>query len=211
MNAEMLGFTYRFEEGTGARTLLMLHGTGADENDLIPLGRALDPDASLLSPRGKVLENGMLRFFRRHAEGVLDVDDLKARTYELAEFIDASAKEHNLDRDQIVAAGFSNGANIAASMLLLRPDALQAAILLHPMVPFEPDGPVDLSGMRVFIGAGRNDPLIEPASTERLAEILRSNGAEVELHWEVAGHQLTKGEVAAATEWLATLDLSLGS
>lgn len=202
MNAEMLGFNYRFEEGTGARTLLMLHGTGADENDLIPLGRALDREAPLLSPRGKVLENGMPRFFRRHAEGVLDIDDLKARTHELVEFIDTAAKEHDLDRSRIVAVGFSNGANIAASTLLLRPDALQAAILLHPMVPFEPDGPVDLIGMKVFIGAGRNDPLIEPASTERLAEILRSNSAEVTIEWAHAGHQLTQGEIAAATAWL---------
>ena len=202
MNSEMLGFNYRFEEGTGTRTLLMLHGTGADENDLIPLGRALDPEAPLLSPRGKVLENGMPRFFRRHAEGVLDVDDLKARTHELVEFIDTAAKEHALDRSQIIAVGFSNGANIAASTLLLRPDALHAAILLHPMVPFEPDGPVDLDGMRVFIGAGRNDPLIEPASTERLAEILRTNGADVTIEWSHAGHQLTQGEIAAASAWL---------
>ncbi|MPZ71175.1 MAG: hypothetical protein GEU71_16860 [Actinobacteria bacterium] len=202
MNSELLGFNYRFEEGTGTRTLLMLHGTGADENDLIPLGRALDPDAPLLSPRGKVLENGMPRFFRRHAEGVLDVDDLKARTHELVEFIDAAAKEHDLDRSQIVSVGFSNGANIAASTLLLRPDALQAAILLHPMVPFEPDGPVDLAGMRVFIGTGRNDPLIEPASTERLAEILKTSGAEVTIEWSHAGHQLTQGEIAAAAAWL---------
>lgn len=202
MTAEMLGFNYRFEEGSGARTLLLLHGTGADENDLIPLGRALDPNAHLLSPRGKVLENGMPRFFRRLAEGVLDVDDLKARTHELAGFIDSAAAEHNLDRSQIVAVGFSNGANIAASMLLLHPDALQAAILFRPMVPFEPDALVDLNGVSVFIGAGRSDPLIEPASTEHLAEILRSNDVDVELQWADAGHQLTQGEVTAAAEWL---------
>jgi phospholipase/carboxylesterase/glyoxalase family protein len=200
----MLGFHYRYEAGAeAARTLLLLHGTGADENDLIPLGRALDPEANRLSPRGKVLENGMPRFFRRIAEGVLDVEDLKARTHELVGFIDATAKEHGFDRSRVAAAGFSNGANIAASTLLLRPDVLRAAILFRPMIPFEPETKPDLQGVRVFIGAGRNDPLVDPEDAERLATILGDAGAEVELAWDTGGHGLQPHEVVTARDWLA--------
>lgn len=201
-----LGFEHRYEPGEGRRTLLLLHGTGADENDLIPLGRALDPDAHLLSPRGKVLENGMPRFFRRLAEGVFDVEDLKGRTHELAAFVTAAADEHGLDPAQVVAVGFSNGANIAASTLLLHPRLLHAAILLRPMVPFEPDDEPDLTGVNVFIGAGRHDPLIQPAATERLGEILVARGAVLDIVWSQAGHQLTAEEVQRAKDWLRSID-----
>src|SRR4026209_2924110 len=121
--------------GSSSRTLLLLHGTGGNERDLIPLGRELDPNASLLSPRGKILENGMPRFFRRLAEGVFDLEDLKARTHELADFVLAAAREYGFDAGRVFAAGYSNGANIAASSLLLRPGMLAGAVLLRPMVP----------------------------------------------------------------------------
>jgi len=196
------GFTHRFESGEGVRTLLLLHGTGADENDLLPLGRALDPSANLLSPRGQVLENGMPRFFRRFAEGVLDVEDLKARTDDLVAFVEESASRYELDAAKVVAVGFSNGANIAASTLLRHPAMLSAAVLFRPMVPYEPEEPPDLRDKPVFIGAGRSDPLIDPADPERLAAILDSGGARVELAWVPGGHQLDLREVNRARAWL---------
>src|SRR5262249_44741086 len=154
-------------ELAGSTTLLLLHGTGGDEEDLIPLGRALLPGAGLLSPRGKVLERGAPRFFRRLAEGVFDQEDLARRTAELASFIGAAVKSYELDPDGIVAVGFSNGANIAASLLLRRPGLLRAAVLLSPMVPFELATLPDLSGTAIFIGGGRRDPIATPAGTQR--------------------------------------------
>ncbi|HYN36319.1 MAG TPA: alpha/beta hydrolase [Actinomycetota bacterium] len=203
--SELLGFKYRFEPGEGDRTLLLLHGTGADENALIPLGRTLDPEANLLSPRGKVLENGSARFFRRFAEGVLDVEDLMKRTHELVDFIEAAAEQHEFDSSQVIAAGFSNGANIGASMLLLHPRFLSAAILLRPMMPFEPEDEPDLSGTNVFIASGRTDPLIDPKDPERLAQLLESFGADVALVWRQGGHQLELGEAESARSWFERL------
>lgn len=200
---DLAGFQYRFEEGPSDRTLLLLHGTGADENDLIPLGRALDATAGLLSPRGQVLEGGMPRFFRRLAEGVFDVDDLKTRTHGLVDFVDAAAKDMGFDRSKVVAAGFSNGANIATAALLMRGRVFQGAILLRPMVPLEPDDVPNLSGMRIFVGAGLSDPLIPLEQTERLAEMLRRAGANVELVLNPGGHQLQMEEVETARVWLA--------
>ena len=203
---ELLGFTYRFEEvDPSHRTMLLLHGTGADENDLIPLGRALDPQANLLSPRGKVVENGANRFFRRFEEGVLDVEDLKNRTHELADFIAAACKEHAWDEASVIAVGFSNGANIAASTLLLHPQTLQAAILLRAMYPFEPDEQPDLQRKRVFMASGRQDPLIDPEEPERLANMLRDAGAEVTLTWSPGGHGLDNADLEGALSWLRAL------
>jgi phospholipase/carboxylesterase len=198
-----LGFTHRFVLGQGPTTLLLLHGTGANENDLLPLGRALLPDAHMLSPRGKVLENGMPRFFRRLAEGVFDVEDLVARTHELADFVDRAAKEYDLDQERIVAVGYSNGANIAGSLLLLHPGVVTSAVLLRAMLPFEPDEAPDLTGTRVLISAGRMDQMTPAQSTERLEEVLRSSGADVELRWQPAGHELSQDDVADASRWLA--------
>jgi predicted esterase len=181
---------------------LLLHGTGGDEGDLIPLGRALLPGAGMLSPRGKVLERGAPRFFRRLAEGVFDQEDLARRTEELAQFIAAAARTYELDRDGIVAVGFSNGANIAASLLLRRPGVLRGAVLLSPMVPFEPDARPDLTGTSVFIGAGRADSIAPPEQAERLADLLRQAGAAVTVHWEPGGHAVTEREVDAARQWL---------
>jgi predicted esterase/catechol 2,3-dioxygenase-like lactoylglutathione lyase family enzyme len=209
VSGDALGFVHRYippaagAELAGSTTLLLLHGTGGDEEDLIPLGRDLLPGAGVLSPRGKVLERGAPRFFRRIAEGVFDQEDLAHRTGELAEFIEAAAKTYELDRDGIVAVGFSNGANIAASLLLRRPGLLRGAVLLSPMVPFEPDALPALTGTSVFIGAGRADPIVPAAQAERLAELLRQAGATVTLHWEPGGHAVSKGEVDAARQWIA--------
>jgi predicted esterase len=200
-----LNFTYRFEPARNAdtqHTLVLLHGTGGNEHDLIDLGRAIDPNAALLSPRGKVLENGMPRFFRRLAEGVFDLEDLVARTHELADFLSAAAAKYGRDPRRMVAVGFSNGANIAASLLLLRPEALTAAILLRPMVPLTPDELPDLRGIPVLIAAGQRDPIVTPQQSERLGLLLQSAGANVTLRWDTGGHNLSAGDLKAATDWL---------
>ena len=195
-------FIHEFVPGQSSRTLLLLHGTGGNERDLIPLGRELDPTTALLSPRGKVLENGMPRFFRRLAEGVFDLQDLKNRTNELADFVAAAAQHYGFAADKVVAAGYSNGANIAASLLLLRPEILSAAILFRTMVPLVPDKQPKLSSMRVWIGAGTDDPIIPTSETKRLAELLRSAGADVTMRHFQAGHGLTVVDVESAREWL---------
>jgi phospholipase/carboxylesterase/glyoxalase family protein len=203
--AESLGFVHRFSvaQQTDAPTLLLLHGTGGNENDLLGLGRALHPQAALLSPRGKVLERGMVpRFFRRLAEGVFDMEDLQQRTHELADFVGAAADVYGFDAGRVVAVGYSNGANIAASTLLLRPGVLSAAVLLRPMVPLVPATLPDLSGTRVFIAAGQHDPIVTPAQSEKLALLLQSAGAEVALRWHAGGHALASEEVQAAADGL---------
>jgi phospholipase/carboxylesterase len=198
-------FIHEFVPGTSNRTLLLLHGTGGNERDLIPLGRELDPNAALLSPRGKVLENGMPRFFRRLAEGVFDLEDLKYRTNELADFVAAAAQHYGFASDNVVAVGYSNGANIAGSMLLLRPEILSAAILFRAMVPLIPDRQPNLSSTRVWIGAGAHDPIIPTSETNALAELLRNDGADVTIRYFQTGHQLTRDDVDAARDWLALL------
>src|SRR6266513_3141924 len=197
-----LDFIHEFVPGPSERTLLLLHGTGGSEHDLIPLGRELDPNAALLSPRGKVLENGMPRFFRRLAEGVFDLEDLKKRTNELADFVAAAAKHYKLAADQIVAVGYSNGANIVASILLLRPEILHAAILFRAMVPLVPDNLPDLSSVRVWIGAGDQDPIIPASEAQGLAELLRRAGADVTIRFANATHGLTNADVKTARHWL---------
>jgi phospholipase/carboxylesterase len=205
MSEQALGFVHRYVEGSSSTTLLLLHGTGGDENDLLPLGRALAPEANLLSPRGKVLEAGMPRFFRRLAMGVFDVEDLKRRTHELGDFIEEASTAYGLDQERIVALGYSNGANIAASLLLLRPGLLRAAALLHAMVPFQPDDLPDLSGTSALVTAGRNDTMIPPDHPEMLARMLEQTGADVVLDWHPGGHQLGPAELAAVKTWLDQL------
>lgn len=202
-NSHPLKFVHRWiPTNLEAKTLLLLHGTGGDENDLLPLGRTLDPEANLLSLRGQVIENGMPRFFRRLSEGVFDVPDLIQRTEELKEFIEAAAVEYRFNVENVTVAGFSNGANIAGSLLLLHPDTLTSAVLLHPMVPLVPNTLPDLSKTRVFIGAGRQDTLVSNGETERLAALLRQFGANVTLFWSDGGHVLSREEVQAAVLWL---------
>ena len=200
-----LGFVHRYLPGKdqSSPTLLLLHGTGGNEEDLIPLGETLAPGAAFLSPRGKVSEYGAPRFFRRLAEGVFDQEDLLLRTHELAEFVEAASAEYGIDRSKLVAVGYSNGANVAASTILLHPGLLKAAVLFRAMVPFEPDLTPDLSGMPVFLAAGRMDRMIPPDNTQRLADILDEAGADVDLRWRDTGHPLTYEEVGEAKEWLS--------
>jgi len=197
-------FIHRFDPANGSeRTLLLLHGTGGDEHDLVPLGEALDPAAARLSPRGQVLERGMPRFFRRLAEGVFDVDDLRRRTHALADFVRSASVAYGFRREQLFAVGFSNGANIAASLLLLSPGVLAGAVLFSPMFPLEPEPRPDLARVPVWIGAGRADLIARPEQAERLAGLLRECGADVTLAWGRGGHGIEPEAVVAAREWLA--------
>jgi phospholipase/carboxylesterase len=202
---ETLGFLHTFVPGRSARTLLLLHGTGGNENDLIPLGHALDTDANLLSPRGKVLENDMPRFFRRLAEGIFDEEDLIRRTHELADFIEQASTKYDLNRQNLFAVGYSNGANIAGSLLLLRPGTLAGAVLLRPMVPIVPEPLPDLKGVPVLVVSGRYDPIIPADEALQVVATLRNTGAEARVSFENAGHGLTEGTVEIARRWLATL------
>ena len=205
MTEESLGFVHRFvpAQTPEAPTLLLLHGTGGNENDLLPVGGMLDERAALLSPRGKVLEHGMPRFFRRLAEGVFDHEDLMRRTHELAGFVERSVDEYDIDQRRLFAVGFSNGANIAASLLLAYPRLLAGAVLLRAMVPFEPDSAPDLSGIPVYLAAGRSDQMVPPENTERLAQVLREAGADVTLDWQPGGHGIGPAEIQAARNWFA--------
>lgn len=182
-------------------TLLLLHGTGGNELDLLPLARMIDEDANVLSVRGNVLENGMPRFFRRLAEGVFDEEDLIFRTKELHEFLDEAAEKYQFDRNNMLAIGYSNGANIAASLLFHFKDALNGAILHHPMVPRRGIDLPDLSGKSIFIAAGTNDPICPAMESKELQSLLESANAKVDLHWENGGHQLIIEEVEAAAKW----------
>lgn len=196
------GFIHVFEPGSEVSRppLLLLHGTGGDERDLLPLGRMVAPGASLLSPRGKVLEGAMPRFFRRLAEGVFDEDDLRRRTHELADFVAEARERHALAAP--VAVGFSNGANIAAAMLLLRPEALAGAALLRAMSPFREPPPGDLPGKRVLILSGALDPIVPAEDAARLSRTLGIAGAEVEHEILPAGHGLSQADVGVLRGWL---------
>jgi phospholipase/carboxylesterase len=201
-----LNFVHRFvpaSDPNSKTTLLALHGTGGDESDLVPLAQTLAPGAAILSPRGKVLENGMPRFFRRLREGIFDEKDVIFRASELAEFVTAAAAKYHFDQAGVVAMGYSNGANIAAALILLHPGVLPRAVLFRPMVPIQPDRPPDLRAAIAFIGAGRLDPIVPQAQTEALAAMLRGCGAQVSLHWTDAGHGLEAEELQAAKDWLS--------
>lgn len=182
-------------------TILLLHGTGGTETDLIPIAEMVSPGSSILGVRGNVSEHGMARFFRRLAEGVFDVEDLIFRTKELHEFVDAASKTYDFDRSNVVAVGYSNGANIAGSLLFHYADSLKGTILHHPMVPLRDKELPNLSGIPVFIAAGKNDPMCAPQESEDLQQLLEGAGANVQLHWENHGHQLSRTEVVAAAAW----------
>lgn len=203
-----LDFIHRFvPTGSGdfsqARTLLLLHGTGGNENDLLDLGRSLAPDANLLSPRGKISENGMPRFFRRLAEGVFDEVDLIQRTHELADFVGAAANYYGFRSNLVTALGYSNGANIAAGMLLLRPEVLASAVLLRAMVPLVPQTLPDLTGTKVYLASGLSDPILPIDNARRLAGMLKKAGANLTAKELDTGHQLTGGELESVRLWLA--------
>jgi predicted esterase len=184
-------------------TLLLLHGTGGNEDDLIQVGQMIAPSASLLSPRGKVLENGMPRFFKRLAEGVFDMEDLKYRTRELADFVKEASHIYSFDLSKTIAVGFSNGANIAASLLLSYPETLMGAILFRAMVPFIPNSPIDLSDKNVLLSAGIFDPIVSESQTQSLFDILEKRLANVTLKWQQSGHNLTELDILDAKEWLS--------
>jgi phospholipase/carboxylesterase len=203
---EDLGFIHRFVPATDSssgETLLVLHGTGGDENDLIGIGQAIAPGAAVVSPRGNVLENGAPRFFKRLAEGVFDPKEVRSRAEELARFIRGAVVTYRLDPTRVFALGYSNGANIASTVMLVEPGVLQGAILFRPMLVYEPSKKSDLTGSAVFISAGRMDPIVSAASIERLAELFESAHAEVILKWQLAGHSLVPSEVREAAEWFA--------
>lgn len=195
-----------YKQGTDANApvLVLLHGTGGTENDLLPLADALSPGSSVLSIRGNVLENGIPRYFRRLAEGVFDIEDLLFRTKELNDYLDQASEEYGFDRHNLVAVGYSNGANIAANLLFRYEGSLKGAILHHPMVPQRGVEPPQLAGVPIFIGAGENDPICKPQETEDLNAIFAGAGADVTVHWERFGHRLTSTEVDAAAAWFRT-------
>jgi len=199
---ETLSHIHRFEKGAeaNARPLLLLHGTGGDENDLVSLARMIAPTAPLLSPRGKVLENGMPRFFRRLAEGVFDENDVRRRAQELAEFVEEARAHYGISSP--IALGYSNGANIAAAMLLIRPEALAGAILLRAMAPLSRTPQVDLTGKSILIVSGQRDPIIQPERAAQLATQLRQHGATVEHRILPTGHELSQADVTSARTWL---------
>jgi len=200
-----LAYLHRFEAGTdpSAPPVLLLHGTGGDENDLIPLGRQISPGSALLSPRGDVSEHGARRFFARLAEGVFDPAEVTRRTQALADFIATAAKHYRLDLTRLTAVGFSNGANIAATLLLLRPETMAAAVLLRPMVVLEPQQLPNLKGKRVFLSAGRVDPIVPSDHPGRLTQLLRRAGADVTLQTPAASHGLVPADFSGAREFLA--------
>lgn len=222
MNQEKrLGFTHKFIASSSNRkivekgrneeerkiipTLLLLHGTGGNEEDLIPIGHEISSEAAILSPRGKVLENGVMpRFFRRLAEGVFDIEDLMFRTNELADFVKNASKFYGFDMHYVVVVGYSNGANIACSMLLLRPEVVSAAILFRPMVPFQPDVLPDLGNKHIFMSSGRYDPIVPQQEVERLFNLFKKAGAETSLNWQDGGHELSMEEVKKAKKWISS-------
>jgi predicted esterase len=184
-------------------TLVLLHGTGGNEEDLIPLGKEIESTASILSPRGKVLENGMPRFFRRLAEGVFDIEDLRFRTHELADFIQKCSLHYKFDLRKTIAIGFSNGANIAASLLLLRPDVFEGAILFRAMIPLVPNPLPDLSNKKVLLSAGVNDPIVSRMETESLYRLFQNTNTHIVLKWENSSHNLIKEDIVVARKWIS--------
>jgi len=201
---QSLSFAHRYEPSARERapTLLLLHGTGGNESDLLPLGRMIAPGATLLSPRGKVLENGMPRFFRRLAEGVFDEVDVARRANELADFIAEARGRYGLPAP--IAVGYSNGANVAAAVLLLRPEAMAGAILLRPMMPLRAAPAASLQGKPVLLLSGVMDPIATIASTAGLAAALDGAGASVQHRELPAGHELSQADIATARRWLAS-------
>lgn len=201
-----LGFIYEFvPPGTPDTpvTLLLLHGTGGNEQDLLPIGKELCPDAALLSPRGKVLENGMPRFFRRVAEGVFDEEDLKFRAHEVAVFVRSAAQQYGLQDKKFIAVGYSNGANIASGLLLLHPHLLSGAILFRPMVPFTMSFLPDLKQAQVLLASGKGDPIASPEQNQKLGAMLSMAGADVSVYWHDGGHKLGRDDLQAARSWLS--------
>lgn len=202
----MTDFIHRFEPArdAGSPPLLLLHGTGGDENDLLDLGRMISPGSALLSPRGRVLEHGMPRFFRRLAEGVFDEQDVRRRAHELGDFVADARKQHGIAAP--IAVGFSNGANIAAALLLLKPDVLAGAILLRAMVPLSDPPKAELDGKQVLLLSGQSDPIVPARNSAKLAALLSEADARVEHKVLPAGHQLSQADVTLARNWIGNVN-----
>jgi phospholipase/carboxylesterase len=202
-----LGFIHRFEAGPkpDAPTVLLLHGTGGGEDDLLGIGRSIAPDANLLSPRGKSLDEGMPRFFRRFAEGKFDEADIIRRASELAKFVADAAVEYGFEAKRVVAMGYSNGANNAAAVILLHPRVLAGAMLLRAMVPLAPEKKPDLSGKSMLMCSAANDPIVPGENTLTLAALLKNAGADVALQWMNSGHGLSQDDLTACAEWYQKL------
>jgi len=203
-----LELVHRFVTGEGSAantTLVLLHGTGGDENDMVPLAASLLPGAAILSPRGAVREGGMPRFFRRLSPGVFDLEDLAARTQQLIRFVRGAVEKYHLDQSRLIAVGLSNGANIAASVLLTEAGVFSHAVLLRAMVPFEPTHFPKLGGTPVLLAAGEWDPMATPEQARRLETLLAAAGATPTLSFFDAGHELTRAELLAAAEWIASV------
>ncbi|PQV64009.1 phospholipase/carboxylesterase [Abditibacterium utsteinense] len=195
-------FIHQFERGSGQTTVLSLHGTGGSESDLIPLALDLFPGASVLSPRGHILENGANRFFRRFGEGKFDLENLREETENLAQFVQSSSQKYAFDAQKVIALGYSNGANIAASLLLAHPETLAGAILLRAMTPFTPPKILSLEGKAVFLAAGRHDPIVPMENIDALARTLETARADVTLRFENAAHNLSGAEIEAARAFI---------
>lgn len=200
-----LGFIHRFIPGqeSTAETIIVLHGTGGDENSLVGIAQAVAPGSAIISPRGNVMEHGAPRFFKRLAEGVFDPAEVRSRGQELARFIRAAIINYNLDPGRVFALGYSNGANAASTVMLVDPGVLQGGILLRPMLVYQPPAVPDLSGTGVLISAGRMDPIVPTDSVEKLRDVLEGAGAAVTLNWQLVGHNLVPSEMREASEWLA--------
>ena len=193
----------KYDDGNKKLTLVLLHGTGGNEEDLIFLGKKIEPNASILSPRGKVLENGMPRFFRRLSEGIFDLEDLRIRSHELADFIQKCSLHYKFDLEKTIAIGFSNGANISISMLFLRPEVIQGAILFRAMVPFIPDPLPNLSSKKILLSAGLEDPIVSRNETENLYRLFQKTNAITTLKWQPSSHNLIQEDIVVAKPWIS--------
>ncbi|HEX7142065.1 MAG TPA: alpha/beta hydrolase [Nitrososphaeraceae archaeon] len=193
----------KYDDRNKKLTLVLLHGTGGNEEDLIFLGKKIEPNASILSPRGKVLENGMPRFFRRLSEGVFDLEDLRIRSHELADFIQKCSLHYKFDLENTIAIGFSNGANMSVSMLFLRPEVLQGAILFRAMVPFIPDPLPNLSSKKILLSAGLEDPIVSRNETENLFRLFQKTNAIITLKWQPSSHNLIQEDILVAKPWIS--------
>lgn len=193
----------KYDDRNKKLTLVLLHGTGGNEEDLIFLGKKIEPNASILSPRGKVLENGLPRFFRRLSEGVFDLEDLRIRSHELADFIQKCSLHYKFDLENTIAIGFSNGANISVSMLFLRPEVIQGTILFRAMVPFIPDPLPNLSSKKILLSAGLEDPIVSRNETENLFRLFQKTNAIITLKWQPSSHNLIQEDILVAKPWIS--------
>lgn len=207
MTSPAPGFIHVFEPGVAGqdRALLLLHGTGGDEHDMLSLGKMVAPDFARLAPRGQVKEGDLNRYFRRFAEGVIDPEDARTRAIGLADFVVAAAAQYGIDRRKLTAIGYSNGANMVTAMMLLRPDTFGDAVLLRPMLPFQPDPGLDLSGRRVLVLGGASDQVVSPAEVASHVNALGRTGATVEGTIVAAGHQLARPDLEAIRAWLTSV------